>query len=913
MIGAVSASSDIETLSQDSTDAISIAEDGILNSDEDECIFYSEGHIDLDDADADTQAVIVAQFLCDTSGNITITDINDYELFRKDIGQVLEDDEYRITYGDIKKIQYLTTPENILYLNFLNSNGIKSGTGSFWVQNDETGFGFDPIDVDANVEFALPAGPIDPSLNEEIISLVSSREVDGFIEILQNDGTPIQENLPVDSLEKYDYGSDKIGYRIRANVFDFTQLQDGDIIKFFFTGIYGAFYAEEFRLVIDDPETSVYLERISPDYPEFYIEKEIWTYKDNPVAALYIPHGEDGKVSFTGYLRVFAPYDQDPIYEEYIGQNYAYSSLVIYLSDINYFDDFEEGDIVEFNFIADSDDEANLYERRTFHINGECITLEDVDSVDTSISLVYNIAAKELVSTLTDDEGQPLCGVNVIVSINGMNSTYSTNDDGQVIVPMGDLAPGTYTVTVSYKGNEMYNPSSASLDVVVKTDVNLSAYYAGSSRELVVTLINSVTGVALKGATVNVDVDGRKYTVKIASSGQGRVALDDLDYGTYTAVLSYKGNAQYNPASATAEVVMKDEVSLTGEFDSSTKELVVALTDYYTGTPLKGATVNVNINGEKYSVKITSTGEGRLSLADLDYGTYTAELSYKGNAKYGPASTSVDIVVKDAVNLSAVYDGISKELVVSLVDAVTGDPLKGANVAVEIAGEKYTVKINSKGEGRISLADLDYGTYAATLSYKGNAVHGPATVDLDVVVKDAVILSAVYDSNTKELVVSLVDAVTGDPLKGANVAVEIAGEKYTVKINSKGEGRISLADLDYGTYAATLSYKGNAVHGPATVDLDVVVKDAVILSAVYNAGNNELVVSLVDAASSAPLKGASVSVSINNVKYTVKITSTGEGKLSLADFPTGKYTAIASYKGNANHAPSNTTVVFTIN
>ena len=342
-------------------------------------------------------------------------------------------------------------------------------------------------------------------------------------------------------------------------------------------------------------------------------------------------------------------------------------------------------------------------------------------------------------------------------------------------------------------------------------------------------------------------------------------------------------------------------------------ELIVTLLNKDNGQPLKGANVVVNIDGVDYNVKIASNGEGRLSLADFDLGTYQVTASYKGSNVYNPSSIALDIIVKYGADLSAVYDSRAKELVVTLVDAVTGSPLKGANVVVNINGINYNVKITSNGQGRLSLSDLAIGTYKTTLSYKGNANYYPVNVNLNVVVKDAVDLSAVYDSRAKELVVTLVDAVTGSPLKGANVVVNINGINYNVKINSKGEGRLSLADFDYGTYAATLTYKGNANYAPVNVDLDVVVKDAVNLSAVYDAGNKELNVRLVDAVTGSPLKGANVVVKVNGNNYNVKINSKGEGMLSLVELAPGTYTAIATYKGNAMYCSSTKTLKISIN
>ena len=193
-IGAVSASGDMDTLSQDSTDVASLSNNATFVADEDDvCIFYSEGHINLADADADEQTVMVAQFSSNTQGDITISDVNDYELFRRNVGQVSDGDEYMITYGEIKNLNYLTTQDNILYLNFFNAMGMKSGFGAFYVVNDQSGFGFDPGKPVSDCEFRLPPGPVDPSNGDSVIALVVADEgIIGSLDIFVQDDCIVQ-------------------------------------------------------------------------------------------------------------------------------------------------------------------------------------------------------------------------------------------------------------------------------------------------------------------------------------------------------------------------------------------------------------------------------------------------------------------------------------------------------------------------------------------------------------------------------------------------------------------------------------------------------------------------------------------------------------------------------------------------
>ena len=372
-----------------------------------------------------------------------------------------------------------------------------------------------------------------------------------------------------------------------------------------------------------------------------------------------------------------------------------------------------------------------------------------------------------------------------------------------------------------------YNSSSDTVSV----DINLLETYLSVSNVttvykkddyLVVTLMDE-SGNPVFGEYVNIDLNGVLNRLITDSNGQVSLSTRALNPANYTAFITFEGNDFYKKSNATAEIsVNKANATLTVAVDNN--YLIMGLVNNVTGGPLKGANVIVKINGEKYKVYIDAAGQGILYLGDLDLGNYTATVSYKGGSKYEALSTTLDVTVTKAdTNLSAVYDSSTKEMVVSLVDAFAGTPLKGANVLVDIAGEQYSVKINSKGEGRLSLAELDYGTYDVALKYKGNAKYALTSVELDVVVKDAVDLSAVYNDNAKELVVSLVDAATGGPLKGANVVVNIDGADYNVRIASAGQGKLSLAELSAGTYDADLYYKGNSIYNPTNATVNFVI------------------------------------------------------------------------------------------
>jgi hypothetical protein len=321
--------------------------------------------------------------------------------------------------------------------------------------------------------------------------------------------------------------------------------------------------------------------------------------------------------------------------------------------------------------------------------------------------------------------GKALNGANVAVRLDGVDYALKTNSKGQVKVSTADLAIGTYTATVSYKGNAKYNPAKASVVVNTKYDTSISAVHDKEAGELVATLTNAVSGKALVTVNLLVSINGAEYTLKTNSKGQVRLSTNDLAPGNYIASVSYNGNSKYNPSNATAVVNTKYDTSISVDYDVDAKQLVATLTNSE-GKALTSAKVAVNLDGVDYSLKTNSKGQVKVSLANMTIGDYAAVVSYKGNAKYAPATATATVhVTKKVVNISVDYDAGLNQLVATLTNS-EGKDLNGANVVVSIDDVDYAMKTNSKGQAKVSTADLAPGTYTATVSYKGNSKYVPA-------------------------------------------------------------------------------------------------------------------------------------------------------------------------------------------
>ena len=271
----------------------------------------------------------------------------------------------------------------------------------------------------------------------------------------------------------------------------------------------------------------------------------------------------------------------------------------------------------------------------------------------SDVTVAFKDPNGELTATIINEHGKPLA-VSLNVKLNGKTYTVKTDSNGQASIAVGTLSPGTYTATISYKGSSNYQASSTTAKVkVTKAGTVISApdvsvTYKDPNGALVATIVNE-HGKPLV-VSLNVNINGKDYTVKTDSNGQASIAVGSLSPGTYTATISYKGSSNYQASSTTAKVtVTKADTIITAPDVTVAKndpdgKLVSTIVNEH-GKPLV-VTMKIELDGKTYSAKTNSNGQMNVSTADLATGTYTATISYKGSSNYNASITTAKIQVK---------------------------------------------------------------------------------------------------------------------------------------------------------------------------------------------------------------------------------------------------------------------------
>ena len=228
-----------------------------------------------------------------------------------------------------------------------------------------------------------------------------------------------------------------------------------------------------------------------------------------------------------------------------------------------------------------------------------------------------------------------------------------------------------------------------------------------------------------------------------------RYSLDITDAIKKTNVISMVGTGDSILSLQRIIVVTGNEISkISTKIDASDvttqynggKYLTVTLKDSL-GNPIKGAKVSVNINGAK---TLTTDAKGQVKLSTNGLAptkTYTAKITFAGDAIYAKSSATAKVVVKKATpKLTAAKKTFKKSVktkkyVVTLKTNLK-KPIKKVYVTLKVNKKTYKVKTNSKGQAIFKITNLKKkGTFTAVVKYAGSKYYSAKTVKPKIVVK----------------------------------------------------------------------------------------------------------------------------------------------------------------------------------
>ena len=533
-------------------------------------------------------------------------------------------------------------------------------------------------------------------------------------------------------------------------------------------------------------------------------------------------------------------------------------------------------------------------------VSADSSSIKSANPISTTLSVSdthYSKSATYFDVTLKDKSGNLLSGQKITLKVNGKSYYAYTNADGIASVKTASLKVGSYTLALSYGGNSNYSSSSLSKKVKVLSSAigsDVTKSYRDTSKSYKVTFWKD--NKVLANTKVTFKVNGKTYTKTTNSNGVATLKIS-LAVGKYVITATNP----YSKQKVSNKIIVKKEktaVSSKSKIYLQTKDkgsFTVVLKAKH-GALLKDKKVTFTYNKKTVTSRTNKNGEAKITIPALGKGTYKITYKYDGSDNYYASSGSAKLIVKDPTTklsskIVVMKYGEKSNFKVKLTDA-KGKVLAGKEVKIKLDGKTTVCKTDKNGVAKLSLKNINPGTYAAKYSYSE-----PGKVDYSHGSKNVIILKLVAKVSAKDVTMKLNDGsslkvvvkdASGKALNGIVVKSTIKGKSHTFKTDSNGVAKLKIT-LKAGSYSVkTLLDDPHYKSSPVKSKILIKGNKFIAENAFVSSGKAVYSVKLVNEKNKV-VKGKKITFTLNNKNYTSKTNSKGIAKVNFGVLSKGTH------------------------
>lgn len=505
--------------------------------------------------------------------------------------------------------------------------------------------------------------------------------------------------------------------------------------------------------------------------------------------------------------------------------------------------------------------------------------------------------------------------VNGTVTVKFGNETQSLPANSSMAFNFTNLKAITYSVNVTYSGNDKYTSKSISDSVTVdKADSSLEINDAVFIYGDVITIPFSVTNA--NGVTVSV-LNKDEDEVANTSSNSNIITLDALPAGEYTLyVRTVVDNDNYNWVDkspkltinkANSSLIVSDK-----EFTYATEAIINAVTVNSTGNVIatlydeNNNKIAVTVSGDNITLPLINTGKYTLTVTtNVDENHTNVTKTATVTIVKATPSISVDVFPENET-----FEGNEITLDVKLSGDATG------LVLVDITDNNKLFDELNNSAVKFTLNNLVAGDYAIKVTYLGDNNYNSAnkTVNIKVNAKEESNANITIPDDIK---IGGDNNVKIDLPQNANgtVTLIIDGKVISTTPVVNGSANVSLDNLTSGNHIVEIAYSGDDKYAPASstkiVKIEkqnvVIVVDKTFTRAAvdYNAGERgAMFYAILKDANGNLLVNKTVQVAYNGEIYNKITDNQGRVGLQVNLAKAGTYPITISFAGDDTYNAS---------
>ena len=492
-----------------------------------------------------------------------------------------------------------------------------------------------------------------------------------------------------------------------------------------------------------------------------------------------------------------------------------------------------------------------------------------------------------LKAILSDDNGNIIEGGNVIFVVEGSEipAVYENNEFSADYL----VTNGTHIVdaTCDNDGLTQLKVKKATLISKLPSElaVNVPEAKVGQDATITVNVNQQATG------NITVSINNKTYELTV-KRGVASVNIPGLAAGEYAVEVTYFGDESYSPETkfATLTVSKVDDYRIdtdisVGKVGEDTTIKVILPND------ANGNAV-IAVDGRQYPVNVVD-GRASIVVSGLDVGNHNVTVTFDGDDKYvnSTYSTTFKVAKMESyakINAGNIALGDEMVIVITLPGDATGD------VLVMVDNTPYPAIVEN-GIATVTIPDLDLGTYNVVATYNGDSQYLDCenTTSFNVTKHEASIEVNIPKVNPGESAVITIN-FPGDAT--GNVTVTSGTKTYTTSVKDgkavitvtglSGDVEVSYSgDDNYASKVITIPRNGAVI---TVEDVQMTYNDGTIFYARLTDSNGQALV------------GENITVKIGSKTYTGSTNSMGIVGFTVKT-AAGKYTAVASFKGNSKY------------
>lgn len=541
-------------------------------------------------------------------------------------------------------------------------------------------------------------------------------------------------------------------------------------------------------------------------------------------------------------------------------------------------------------------------------------TIEVPDVTFYGIGNEYNITLKDAHGTLIRGEY-----IKVVLTQGDLYDVFTlqTGDDGVARLTINYL-PGTYQITASYAGDNVYGFAKGSGTIVVNkvlTVISGFHYIKIPLNGVYSVVLTDMFGHRVNNATIKLNLYKgsllKTYTGVTDGNGEVTFRISQSE-GTYLATFDFDGDVWYIDSTGAATIVVDSKtapghVSINAsdfvQYYGENRYFVISFNDT-NAYSLYGKNIVVTISSgdwqQTYNVVTDIYGYGRLQIT-LNPGIYNITYQYT-NQYYGlfaKNSSTISVYRMPITVLGSdviMNIGEAKYYEIKLLDARNA-PVKNMQIVVDINGTKYNATTNNDGIARLLLS-LGLGKYLVSY-YVDNPNYIPSSGSSYILVVDSNKTSTNikgddlngFDNETLNFTVILSD-VLDNPIGYATILVNVStieGDFVgSYKSVTKKDGRAVFSfDLEYGRYIISTCYLGSnsylGSYGINYINVESVgntTKTVLIAGDSALGGSDKFYVVLIDE-NGTYIKGKEIKFTVDNQSYSGITDSSGRAYVDV--------------------------------